>query len=146
MPGLSNQDFAWITYRVFGALALDLRGRGRALEIYEDDQWKLFAPLWLPKDAKLVLFRNNPRDEKPEAVVRWPEKGVGEKFGIVRRGGLTADIIAAGSFERIDLSPDKTRIYGFKDFSGRFVRLEERKSSWRGLVLVVEVRSHAWHR
>jgi hypothetical protein len=124
VTGLANQDFAWITDRVFGALSFDLRGRGKALEIYEDDQWKLFAPLWLPKDAKLVLFRNNPRDGKPEAVVRWPEKGAGETFGIVRRGALKADILAAGSFERIYLSPDKTRIYGLKDFSGRFVRLK----------------------
>jgi hypothetical protein len=96
----------------------------RHLDVFDHaaSTWVPFTRAVMPANSALVLVRNNPLDASLETVIRWREQGV-DRIGIVKRGADRPQVIASDkNMVAILVSPDRSRVYGFVDLSGRFHR------------------------
>jgi pimeloyl-ACP methyl ester carboxylesterase len=118
---------AWTENDEFVRLTKYDSGRGqRYLEVFEraTSEWIPLTPAAMPSNSTLVLVRANSADMTLEAVIRWRDEPGVDRIGIVKRGAQRPEVIASDKYmTRVLVSPDRSRIYGFVDLSGRFHRL-----------------------
>jgi hypothetical protein len=116
---------AWTEDDEFVRLRTDYNTWRWYLDVFEPatSEWIPLTRAAMPRDSVLVAVRNNPANKDLEAVIRWREQGV-DKIGVVKRGALKPQVIASDkALQRVLVSPDRSRIYGFVDGFGRFRRV-----------------------
>lgn len=112
----------WTANDEFVRLRSDYGRRQRYLDVFEpaSSEWIPFTRSAMPANSELVLVRDNPAAADLEVVIRWRERG-GDRIGVVTRGAQKPKVIASDTYiDSVLVSPDRTRIYGFVDLSGRF--------------------------
>jgi hypothetical protein len=109
-----NDDF--VRLRNYSSRHLDVFDHGASA-------WVPFTQTAMPANSALVLVRNSPLDNSLETVIRWREQGI-DRIGIVKRGAESPQVVASDkNMVAILVSPDRSRVYGFVDLSGRFHRV-----------------------
>jgi hypothetical protein len=92
--------------------------------------WGWFAPLTFPRNATLLLARDNSELKIPEALLLWRNERSVSEIAVVRLGDTKPTILAADHIKKVFWYPDRTKLYGYTDHAGRFHPLpSERHSS-----------------
>ena len=117
---------AWTSNDIFLRVRPHVVRENRFLDIYEPQtqEWIEFSPQRLPPRSKLLMFRLNPRDREPEALISWSDRANVDHVGSITRGATSTEVLDSGPFEHIHLSPERTQLFGVTESSGRFHRLK----------------------
>jgi hypothetical protein len=117
---------AWTSNDAFLRIRPHILKDNRYLDIFDATarEWVEFSPQRLPLDSKVLMFRLNPRDKKPEAMISWRDRGNADHVGSITRGAAAPKLLDSGQFARIHVSPDRTQLMGVTEESGRFHRLK----------------------
>ena len=91
--------------------------------------WGWFAPLTFPNNTRLLLARDNRDLKMPEALVLWRTDRSVSEIALVRLGGTKSTIVAADYIKKAFSYPDRSKLYGYTDHSGRFHPLASEQHS-----------------
>jgi pimeloyl-ACP methyl ester carboxylesterase len=131
VPVGSYSAAAWTENDELVRLRTDYSTSQKYLDVFEPatSEWVPFTRAAMPRDSAFVLVRNNPGDANLEAMIRWRDQGI-DKIGIVKRGAREPRVIASDKFiGDVLTSPERSRVYGFVDLSGRFRRIETERQT-----------------
>ena len=131
---ISGEDqMAWTQSDVFVRLIKMTTAPPRHLEIGPPEgrrPWGWFAPLTFPNNTKLLLARDNTELKIQEALLLWRNERSISEMALVRLGGTKPTIVATDYIKKVFWYPDRTKLYGYTDHTGRFHALpSERHSS-----------------
>ena len=130
---VGEDELGWTRSDVFIRLVRHDLTRPRHLEIGPPEgrrPWGWFAPLTFPNNTRLLLARDNSELKIPEALVLWRNERSVSEIALVRMGGTKPTIIATDYIKKVFWYPDRSKLYGYTDHTGRFhPLLSERHSS-----------------
>jgi hypothetical protein len=117
---------AWTSNDIFFRVRHHLVRGNLYLDIFDSkaQEWTEFSPQQLPFDSKLLMFRLNPQNKTPEAIISWRDRRNVDHIGTITQGTAAPKELDSGQFEHVHVSPDRIQLLGLTESSGQFHRLK----------------------
>ncbi len=82
-----------------------------------------------PANTRLLLARDNSELKIPEVILQWRNDRSVSEVALVRQGSTKPIIVAADYIKKVFWYPDRTKLYGYTDHTGRFHPLPSERHS-----------------